>query len=272
MKETTYLKPMRIAELEFNRLKRWYFATLFSYDGTQQSIRDEYRGVRDENGEAPAREKFYHIPKTIDSLDADYKGDSPEFFIIQHDIRDCISKFKNKNYKAYLDQMILIKLVTMIEIMLSDMLVNSFYLKKEMFYHSELVSFTVQDFLSKDKETLEEEYIEKLFDSAKRSGFKGVSKTYATKLKIRLTEFSEEEVFLGESSKYKYKDIIKMHDERHLIIHRSGYVDDKYKREYGVTRKRIEFDEKEILVYLRTVEKFMIYLRKEFKQHFDRVG
>lgn len=235
MNEKEFLKPFRIFELEIKRLKRWYLASLYSYDITANSL-DTSVPYLEEN-------KFF------------YKD---TYFLDQHPSH-LKKKFEDR-FTTFLEEMTLIRLISLLEIFLLDVLRTSFYHDKTCFYvNKERIDFSLSEFLSKDMESLEKKYIEDKISNLHRQGFKEVQKFYSQRFSIDFNNFNVN----IEGEKHNLKYVNKIHDTRHLIVHSLGLTDDKFKRDYDCTYKKIKLDEEMVLLYLNIISNFVDFIKMQ---------
>lgn len=230
---------------DYDRLKRWYFATLLSYE---TSINETKKIVSDK---APSkREKVYFKEEEYGTK-----------HLIQHDHRDMLRKYQN-GYITFLDEMVTIRLVSLLEVLLSENIEHCFYYDKRIFFTKGKYQTNISEFLYKSKEELEEDFIGGIVDKISRGGLTELKKAYLSKLKIDLNSFQ----VTDNSRNFTYKDIQKLHDTRHLIIHQLGKTDVKYRTQYNYPKKNIKLTTEDILYYLDLVHFFADFVKKELER------
>lgn len=244
MNEKDFFKSHRRFLAEYDKLKRWYLATLLSYEVSSDEMEKIIKGKKPFQ-----REKIYYKEEEYG-----------ETYLIQHDHRDMLKKYK-KGYITFLDEMVTIRLVSLLEVHLSETLENCFYHDKKLFFTKGKYQINTSEFLYKSKEDLEKEFIEGIVDKISRGGFEELKKAYQNKLKIDFTAFQINE----ESKRFIYKDIKKLHDTRHLIIHQLGKTDSRYRQQYDYSKDRINLNTEEIFYYLDLVGYFVQFIKTQLK-------
>lgn len=249
MNEKEFFKNYRRFKNDYDRLYRWYLATLLSYDLSEKEIQEILRkkGLHTDQYE---RVKVYYQQEKYDDL-----------YLIQHDHLDLLKKYR-KGYKVFLDEMVLIRLVTLLEVLTSDMIETCFYYDKRPFLKKGKYEINIAEFLYKNKEQLEKEYIEETIKPVQRGGLNQLQKYYLQTFGIDYRIFKVS----NESDTFTYKDIQKLHDTRHLIIHRLSKTDEKYRRDYNYSKKTIQLTEPQVLYYLELVLRFTDFLKEQFKE------
>lgn len=233
-----FFKEYRNFSLNFDRLHRWYLGTLLSYDHSIDLLTQSLPTT-------PYREKIYFKEEL-------YQKEH----LIQHDKRDLLKKFQ-KGYQQFLDEMVLIRLVTLLEVFLVDMVKTIFFYDKSLFYEKGKYELNISEFLLKDKFSLETDYINKLTSKLGRSGFEEIEKLYLKKFNIN---FSYENLY-----NYNYTGLKQLHDTRHLIIHKLGKTDDKYRNDYNYSKKKISLSTEKVFYYLELIASFTKYIKKELE-------
>lgn len=247
MNEHDFFKSYRRFTNDYERLERWYLATLLSYD---YSIDEMSRMIDQKRREGRGREKVYFKEEQYGKT-----------YLIQHDHHDLLKKY-GKGYKSFLEEMILIRLVSLLEVLLSEMIESCFYYNKRLFFTKGKYEINVSEFLYKDKQELEEEYIKKLVDKHSRGGLVELKKFYNKNLDIDLTSFYKTD----QDTTFSYKEIERLHDTRHLIIHQLGRTDQKYRTKYNYAKKAIQLTAEEIFYYIELVESFAEFLKNELQR------
>lgn len=239
MNKKDFFKPFRKYDLDYKRLKRWYLASLYSYDSTAAMI--------DQN--TPAKKRLNKIY---------YKGSH----LIENTPYTLEKKYR-KNYVDFLEEMTLIRIISILENFLLDVIRTSFYHDKTCFYEpKQTIEFQVSEFLSKDMKELEEKFIEGKVGNLHRQGFNEVKKYYKKTFNIDFNNYNTS----IDSKHYNIKHIHKIHDTRHLLVHRLGRTDEKFNKEYNYTGKLIILSEEDVLIYLQIIDDFVEFLRIKFTE------
>src|SRR5690625_1449432 len=200
MTEKEFYKPFRKYELDYKRLKRWYLASLYSYDFTAENI----------DSNVPREERRNRVY---------YKDEH----LIEVNYFNLLKKYR-KNYITFLEEMTLIRIISILENLLLDVIRSSFYYDKSSFFQpKQTIEFQVSEFLSKNMHELEEKFIEEIINNLHRQGFKEIQKFYYKTFKINFNDYNH----LVDSQTYSIKSVYKIHDIRHLLVHRLGRTDEK---------------------------------------------
>ncbi|WP_237982047.1 hypothetical protein [Bacillus thuringiensis] len=243
MNEKEFFKPFRKYELDYKRLIRWYLASLYSYNSTAKIIEQD---IIEQNLPLKKLNKIY------------YK----ESHLIENNPHTLKRKYK-KAYVDFLEEMTLIRIISILENFLLDVIRTSFYHDKTCFYEpKKTIEFQVSEFLSKGMEELEESFIEEKIGNLHRQGFNEVKKYYKKIFNIDFNNFNTS----IESINYSVKHIHKIHDTRHLIIHRLGRTDEKFNKEYNFTGKIITLSEEDVILYLQIIDDFVEFLKNKFAE------
>lgn len=248
MNEHDFFKSYRRFNNDYERLERWYLATLVSYE---HSVHEVNKIMDSKKNEGRGREKVYFKEKKYGDL-----------YLIQHDHSDMLKKYK-KGYKTFLEEMVLIRLVSLLEVLLSEMIESCFFYNKSLFFAKGKYEINISEFLYKDKQELEKEYINKLVNKYSRGGLVELKKFYENNLNVKLSSFYK----IEQEITYTYKEIEKLHDTRHLIIHQLGKTDQQYRDKYNYSKKTIQLTVEEIFYYIKLVELFTKFLKNELQRN-----
>ena len=248
MNEHDFFKSYRRFNNDYERLERWYLATLLSYE---HSVHEMNKIIDGKKSEGRGREKVYFK-----------KEEYGDLHLIQHDHYDLLKKYE-KGYKTFLEEMVLIRLVSLLEVLLSEMIESCFFYNKTLFFTKGKYEINISEFLYKDKQELEEEYINRLVDKYSRGGLVELKKFYEKDLNINLASFYK----IDQGTAYSYKEIERLHDTRHLIIHQLGRTDQKYRTKYDYSKKAIQLTVEEIFYYIKLVELFTEFLKNELQRN-----
>ena len=137
--EKEFFKPFRKYELDYKRLKRWYLASLYSYDSTANTIERD-------------------VPKEERLTKIFYK----EEHLIENNFHTILKKYR-RNYVTFLEEMTLIRIISILENFLLDVIRTCFYYNKTYFYSpKQTIELQVSEFLSKSMNELEKKFIRKV--------------------------------------------------------------------------------------------------------------
>lgn len=239
MEEKTFFKPFRKYDLDQKRLHRWYLASLYSYNETVESI-DSIES------EEIKKEKIL------------YK----DTHVIAHNLYEMKRKYR-KNFVSFLEEMTIIRIISILENFLLDAIKIAFYHDKTCFYDpKQVVEFPVSEFLYKNMNQLEEKFIDGKISNLHRQGFNEVMKFYKKVFNIDFNSFNT----TIDSQSYGIKQINKIHDIRHLFVHRLGKTDSKFKRDYDYNHPNIVLSEEEVLLNLQVVDNFVLFIKNKFTE------
>ncbi|WKL00528.1 hypothetical protein Q0F98_26320 [Paenibacillus amylolyticus] len=159
--------------------------------------------------------------------------------------------------------MTIIRIISILENFLMDVVKTCFYHDKTCFHEpKQTIEFQISEFLSKDMHELEEKFIDGKIGNLHCQGFNEVKKYFKKTFNIEFNNFNVS----IESQSRNIKDIQKIHDTRHLLVHRLGRTDEKFKREYNYDKKRIVLSEEDVLIYLQIIDEFVGFLKTKFME------
>lgn len=159
--------------------------------------------------------------------------------------------------------MTIIRIISILENFLMDVVKTCFYHDKTCFYEpKQTIEFQISEFLSKDMHELEEKFIEGKIGNLHRQGFNEIKKYFKKTFNIEFNNFNVSIEFQSRN----IKDIQKIHDTRHLLVHRLGRTDEKFKREYNYDKKLIVLSEEDVLIYLQIIDEFVGFLKTKFME------
>lgn len=148
----------------------------------------------------------------------------------------------------------LIRVISALEVYLIDSIREIFVLRKDLFHkQNSIIDFTHSELLSsKSISSLWSKLINKECRNLQNQGFTEVRKYYKTNFGIGF-----------ENSEVSIKYLEKIHDIRHLLVHRLGKVDEIFKHKYNFTKAKISLTQEEFYQALNGVINFGIYLNNE---------
>jgi len=239
LKEKALFKPFRKYKLDYNRLKRWYLGSLYSYELAVSTL-----------SEAVPKDK------RLEEIYYDEKH------LIEVNHYNLIKKY-NKGYVKFLEEMVVIRIISLLENTLLEIVEAIFYYDKTKFYiPKKVVEFQVSEFLSKNIEELHNKYVKDIIGNLHRQGFKEISKFFNKNFDINFNNYRTN----IESQDYGIKYVYKIHDIRHLLVHRLGKTDEKFQTEYNYKGRRIEMTEKEVILYLEIINNFVLFIEGQIEK------
>lgn len=249
-----FKKPFRIASQELERVKRWYLATMYAYNLTVNQFED--LGL-DKCSSKSSRKKVFFEVEDLEFLSEIENENKESLLLIAHDKSDMYRRY-TRGYLDILKETTLVRIVTILEVFLSKLIKSTFYLDKKIFLKdSKPINVEYHTLIYEDIEFLQEKYINDLVRSVANGGFNVIKKFYAKQFKIFFKEYNS---FTNFSS---IETIKQMHQERHLIVHRYGRIDDLYKKKYQSERKKLKFTKENILNYFYETESFISFIEKQ---------
>lgn len=247
-----FKKPFRIARQELERVKRWYLATMYAYNLTVNQFED-----LELDKSSSSRNKVVFEVDDREFLSKIKKENKESLLLIAHDESDMYRRY-TRGYLDILKETTLVRIVTILEVFLSELIKSIFHLDKKIFLKdSKLINVKYQTLIYEDIEFLQEKYINDLVRSVANSGFDKIKRFYAKQFEIFFKEYNS---FTSFSS---IESIKKMHQERHLIVHRYGGIDDIYKKTYKSERNKLKFTKENLLDYLYETENFIFFIEKQ---------
>ena len=140
--------------------------------------------------------------------------------------KDYIIKY---NEYTCFKELILIRLVSVMEVFLSEEIQEIFIGRKDLFYTEQKISFDYYTLLSANSiGTLWGELITKKCRSLQAQGFNTVKKFYEKTFHFDFSSLISEVSFLN-----------KIYDMRHLLVHKLGHTDEEYRKKYNYPNKFI---------------------------------
>ncbi|PHC09937.1 hypothetical protein COE99_09535 [Bacillus toyonensis] len=227
---------------EWQRLKRIYHVTMYSYEETLKRVEEE------------AQSGILHISDCIY-----YKEE-----LIARSYREL-----NRNLEVRFANMtresLFIRLVSLLELYFNDSLIELSNKTFEPFKSQDEKTFKVGQLLSlSDVKSIQNEIIQNQVRSIVLGGFDRIKRFYNSKIDI---DFTKSGVYL--------KDIEKIYSNRNLLVHAGGVIDEVYIRKYGnedmTVGRRIEITEEFFLSSLETVFKLVQYVTDKLEEDYDFV-
>ncbi|MED1088327.1 hypothetical protein [Bacillus mycoides] len=237
-----HLHAFRNFRAEWQRLKRIYHVTMYSYEETLKRVEDE------------AQSGMLHISDEIY-----YKEE-----LIARSYREL-----NQNLKVRFANMtresLFIRLVSLLELYFNDSLVELSGKTFEPFKSQDEKTYKVAKLLSlSDVTSIQNEIIQNQVRAIILGGLERIRKFYNSKIKI---DFAKSGINL--------KDIEKIYSNRNLIVHAGGVIDEVYIKKYGNENmkvgRRVEITEEFFLNSLETVFNFVQYVTDRLEEDYDFV-
>ena len=161
----------------------------------------------------------------------------------------------------YLRETILVRLITALEVFLIEVVRELFLYRRDIFYSDQQIQFHQNEILSTNSITeIWSKVLKFELRKLQNQGFKEFVKYYDRKLGIDVGR-----------SPVSIKLIQEMHDRRHLLIHRLGNTDEKYRRDYSESKKHISVPENYLLNSISSINDFAEFIWKQSQNVLQRV-
>lgn len=234
--------PLQKLYIELQRLKNMYFTARFSFEQTSKLVINQIR-------------KSEIDPKDPLSIKIDDKN-----YVTAQDGYTFLRQTKSQ-FPRYLRETILVRLITALEVFLIEVVRELFLYRRDIFYSDRQIQFHQREILSVNSITeIWSKVLKFELRKLQNQGFKEFVKYYDQKLGIDVGR-----------SPVSIKSIQEMHDRRHLLIHRLGNTDEKYRRDYSEAKKRISVPEDYLLNSISSINDFAEFLWKQSQNVLQRV-
>ncbi len=156
-------------------------------------------------------------------------------------------------FPRYLRETILVRLISALEVFLIEVARELFLHRRDIFFSDRQIIFPQREILSMNSITeIWSKVLKFELRKLQNQGFKEFVKFYDRRLGIDVGR-----------SPVSIKLIQEMHDRRHLLIHRLGNTDEKYRRDYSERKKRISVPENYLLNSISSINDFAEFLWKQ---------
>jgi len=234
--------PLQKLCVELQRLKGMYFTARFSFDETGKLVKSQIH-------------KSEINPKDPIHIKIDDKN-----YIIAQDGYTFLRQTKWQ-FPRYLRETILVRLVSALEVFLIEVTRELFLYRRDIFYSDRQIKFPQREILSINSITeIWSKVLKFELRKLQNQGFKEFVKFYDRRLGIDIGR-----------SPVSIKLIQEMHDRRHLLVHRLGNTDEKYRCAYSEVKKRISVPENYLLNSISSINDFAEFLWKQSQNVLQRV-
>lgn len=224
-------------------LREWYYSTIYSYKKTSEFIKNNY-----------SKEEF-----AGNKSDIYYNKINENKFLMSHSYLEMKWKLV-KRYPKYIRELILVRIISDLEVYLTDSIIEIFLINKIPFLSDNVIELHYAELLSVTSlSDIYSKLINKIVRNLHSQGFKEICKYYKKVFNIDFSLFS----FNEEGKIYNKKDIERYHEMRHLIVHKLGVTDKIYKSKYNSIQKKISINESELFSILNCIEAFAKYINDE---------
>lgn len=226
--------PLHKFCVELNRLKHMYFAARFSFEQTGKLVKNQIH-----KKEIDPKE-----PMVI-------KIDNNDYFVAQNGYS--FLHHTKSQFPRYLREIILVRLISALEVFLIEVVRELFLYRRDIFHSDQQIKISHREILSTNSITkIWSKVLRGELRKLQNQGFKEFVTFYDQKLGIDVGR-----------SPVSIKLIQEMHDRRHLLIHRLGNTDEKYRHDYSERKKRISVSENYLLNSISLMNDFAEFLWKQ---------
>jgi hypothetical protein len=215
--------------LEIENIERLYVGTMYAYDSALQSVVNEI-----ESGLREPSEPFQG--KLADFYDHDRVASNADSF-----------RRNNKSiFPKHVQEILFVRVISVLEVFLVDCVQEIFLARRDLFRRDDRLEIPYSQLLSFESIADVSTYLINKESSALRNrSFQDIAKYYARWFGIDFKAITKD-----------YTSLIEYHDRRHLLIHRLGYTDPKYRRDYNTPEKRVTVSRHYLLTSFLSVRGF----------------
>ena len=239
------MNSYNLFQKELKNLQRLYFGTMYSYGNTSDFIKknyakDEYMGTKSEMYYQNIREDEYLIENSALALRAQY----------------------GKPYPRFLRELILVRIISALEVFLINSIAEVFITNKSLFMTNNVMELHQSEILSYSSlSELHSKIISKIVRELHSRGFKEVGKYYQRIFQIDFNKF----LYEVDDKVFNCKSIEMYHEMRHLIVHKLGATDLKFRENNNTTAKKIKIEEDDFLAILECISKFVEFVNLQLE-------
>ncbi|MDG5854384.1 hypothetical protein [Clostridium beijerinckii] len=229
---------------EIKNLRRWYYGTIYSYNISSKFINDNYRKEEKKGNRTPV---YYN------------NIEEQEYLIQQSHLT--LKAMYQKKYPSYIKDLIVIRVISALEVFLVDSIAEVFVVNKNPFItkknSDKVIELRESEILAKDSLSyIYSKIINDISSNLHRQGFKEISKYYNNILKINFNNFR----YKINDMEYGKERIERLHDVRHVLVHRLGVTDSVYRNKFNEDNKKIHISEEELLNMFKYILGFAKYV------------
>jgi hypothetical protein len=222
---------------EIRRLRALYNVVIYSFSGEGKEIN---RKINTKKIDANEKVYLYNNPQ--------------EKYLIAGNSYEFANKL-NSGYLKTLREVIIIRAISALEILLIELIRETFLHKKELFNTGQKIEFNQSELLSSNSiSNIWSKIINKECRNLQNQGFKEISKYYK---KAFLIDFNQ--------APLKVTEIQYIHDIRHLLVHRLGKTDSQFRHNYKTDKKIIQITEEEFYDFMDKIECFGNYVSEKVR-------
>lgn len=229
------MKAYRKFLIEIEMLESLHASTLFSYDQTTLRLNEQ-------------RKEGFLDPK--EPISRTLKGGND--FKLGHNLKSLRKKLY-KDYRVTLRETVFVRLISILEVFLVDSIREVLISRKDVLCKtkkSEELSYNHLLSFKNSSEILTH-ILNKECRNLHSGGFKEICKYYKTKLEVNINNAGNSKI------------ITEYHDRRHLLVHKLGVTDKKYREKYNCNDDKISVPELYLINALIDIRKLASYIEKE---------
>lgn len=233
----TDISAFRKFRTEWNRIKRIYLVTIFSYGETIERIEEEVKSK-----EIGLGEEFI------------YNGE-----VLARSPRELTKNLSNR-YATMLGESLFVRLISIMELYFSDVLNELSKLTFDPFKTQDSKEFKVAELLSLDDiSEIQNKIIKNKIRGIVLGGFPTINKFFKNKLQI---DFN--------NSNLDLTVIEELYSRRNLLVHAGGIIDDIYANIYGGTKGRsLKVEEEYFLNSLTNIFDLIVFINTNLETKHD---
>ena len=210
-------------------LERLYAGSLQAYDEARQRI--QTRLADGEIGESSAFERI--LPGASEPVPI---AQDPYLF----------QRYLRIDFPRRFREILFVRLISVVEVYLVDALRELFLSRRDLFKRDESVSISTSHLLSFNSiSELNTYLINKELRSLHGGGMSAIAQFYRRRLGIAFSDFKSD-----------YSSVIEYHERRHLLVHRLGRTDSKYRRDYNTQELHVTVGKRYIVGAFKRLEEF----------------
>lgn len=238
------LGPQSIFNREIRRLISLYNAALYAFPEKAKSLSKEIH-----TGGIAGNEKIY------------LNNDPQPQFLMANNGFELVNKLKS-GYSKTLREILIIRAVSALEVLLIDLIRETFLHKKYLFHTGQKIEFNQSELLSaKSMSNIWTKIINKECRNLQNQGIKEIVKYYKTSFSI---DFGHSPVSINQ--------IQHIHNIRHLLVHRMAKTDATFRHENNTTKLTVELTQVEFYDAISKIQEFGDYISQKILDVINQPG
>lgn len=181
---------------------------------------------------------------------------------IENNLNDIDHLYYNKRLEFKLRELLLVKLISILEKYLTDNVKFIFMESKVPFKTNNFITFQHQELLSfKSLTEVHSKLISKESRQLSNGGLDKIIKYYNSKFKLNLNSFFPSK-----------ERIIEYHERRHLYVHNLGKTDKKYRKNYGTNKIGLSISDEYIINAIEDITVFGEIVNKNTVNYIENLN